>query len=217
VLFDVDNTLIDNDALKETIGRRVRAATGVAGEAEFWRIYEEMRAKSDVVDYESTIAEFERLRPGVDARDPVYGVDWPSFVLEGASEAVRYAATFATTAILSDGDDVYQPFKVRATGLEALVDGRVMIVVHKERETAELMRRFPARHYVVVDDKPRILPAMRAAMGERVTTVLVRQGRYAEAPDAASYPPADLVIDRIGQFTDIPQSKLGFEEKPAAP
>jgi FMN phosphatase YigB (HAD superfamily) len=217
VLFDVDNTLIDNDALKETVGLRVRAAVGKEGETEFWRIYEQMRANSDVVDYEDTIAEFERIRPDVNARELVYGVDWKSFVLRGAVEAIRYAATFATTAILSDGDGVYQPFKVRATGLEALVDGRVMIVVHKERETAELMRRFPARHYVAVDDKPRILPAMRAAMGDKVTTVFVRQGRYANAADAASYAPADFVIDRIGQFVDIPESKLAPQGKPAAP
>ena len=198
VLFDVDNTLIDNDALKETIGKRVRAATGVEGEDDFWRIYEAMRAKVDVVDYEATIAEFERLRPSVNARELVYGVEWKSFVLEGAVGAVRYAATFAMPAILSDGDQVYQPYKVRATGLEALVDGRVIIVVHKERETGELMRRFPARHYAIVDDKPRILPAVREALGDKVTTVLVRQGRYANAPDALGLCPGRHRIDAIG-------------------
>ena len=110
------------------------------------------------------------------------------------------------TVILSDGDVVFQPRKVERSGIFEAVDGRVLIYIHKEEELDDVERRYPAEHYVLVDDKPRILTAVKKVWGDRVTTILPRQGQFALAPDAASYPAADLTVERIGDLVayDLP-------------
>ena len=105
--------------------------------------------------------------------------------------------------LLSDGDVVFQPRKIERSGLWRAVDGRVLIYIHKEKVLAQIERRYPARHYVLIDDKPHVLAAMKRIRGERLTTVLPRQGHYALDPKgAAEDPQPDLVIERIADLIE---------------
>jgi hypothetical protein len=118
----------------------------------------------------------------------------------GALDVIRHFGEWGTTVILTDGDVVFQPLKIERSGLGAAVGGRVLIYVHKEQELADVERRFPADRYVLVDDKIRILSAVKAAWGDRVTTIFPRQGHYATDPGVAGYPKPDFSVDHIGEL-----------------
>ncbi len=137
-----------------------------------------------------------------------YLVDYPfaNRLYPGALDVLERLCSWGQTVILSDGDVVFQPRKVERSGIFEAVDGRVLIYIHKEEELGDVVRRYPAEHYVLVDDKPRILTAEKKVWGDRVTTILPRQGQFARAPDAASYPAADLTVERIGDLVayDLP-------------
>jgi hypothetical protein len=124
-------------------------------------------------------------------------------VYPGALDVVRHFDQWGTTVILTDGDVVFQPLKIERSGLGAAVGGRVLIYVHKEHELADVERRFPADRYVLVDDKVRILSAVKAAWGARVTTVFPKQGHYATDPGVAGYPAPDFSVDRIGELLGL--------------
>ncbi len=137
-----------------------------------------------------------------------YLVDYPfaNRLYPGALDVLEKLRAWGPTVILSDGDVVFQPRKVQRSGIWEAVDGHVLIYIHKEEELDDVARRYPAQHYVLVDDKPRILAAVKEAWGERVTTIFPRQGQYAR--DAKAYRPADLTVERIGDLLTHDLSEL---------
>jgi FMN phosphatase YigB (HAD superfamily) len=203
-LFDVDNTLIDNDRVTADLRRFLMREMGAGRADQYFDIFEQLRAELGYSDYLGALQRYRLSHP----RDP-HLLDVSSFLVNypfanrlfpESLDALDHAAKMGQTVILSDGDVVFQPRKVERAGLSDAVGGRVLIYVHKEQELDDVARRFPAEHYVLVDDKIRILTAIKKAWGPRLTTVFPRQGHYAHDPDVASYPQPDITIDRIGEL-----------------
>jgi FMN phosphatase YigB (HAD superfamily) len=213
VLLDVDNTLLDNDRFSADLDARLVQALGEDGRVRYRELYERLRDGRGYADY---LAPLQLLRRGF-ADDPdllqlsAFLLDYPfaGLVYPRVAETLAHLQRFATVAILSDGDMVFQPRKIRRAGLWDAVQGRVLVTLHKERELDRVRHHLPARHYVMVDDKPRLLDAVKAGLGTDVTTVFVRQGHYASDADAdaATHPP-DLRLDRIGDLADLPRAAL---------
>ena len=207
-LLDVDNTLLDNDALKALYDARLREIAGAARTERFWRVYEDVRADRGIVDYPETFA---RLGREIDAsllaeiERAIYDAPFARFVFEGAFDAIAQMRVVGATVILSDGDATYQPLKIERSGLARAVEGNVLIYPHKEARLTEVMARFPAERYVQVDDKAALLGATKQQLGDRVTTVHVRQGHYAEDPTPIA---PDLSIDRIGDLATLPPGRF---------
>ena len=212
-LFDVDNTLLDNDRIRADFEAHLLAAYGEAMRDAYWTIQERRFAELGFRDYLGALQRYRDARPR-DLRILVvshYLVSYPfaNRLYPGSLDALDHCATMGQTAILSDGDVVFQPRKVRRSGLYDMVDGRVLIYIHKEHELDDVEERFPADHYVLVDDKVRILAAVKAAWGRRVTTVWPRQGHYAlDVADVARYPSPDLTIERIGDLVEHHRDRL---------
>ncbi len=204
-LLDVDNTLLDNDRFEADLTDRLDSEFGTPGRRRYWEIFETLRVELGYADY---LGALQRCR--LDGFDDQRLLSMSSFLLDypfaqrrypAALDVVAYLATLGQTVILSDGDVVFQPRKVQRSGLWDAVQGRVLIYVHKERMLEAVTHRYPARHYVVVDDKPRILQAMKDVLGERVTTVLPRQGHYAaDHANSEQYRPADIRVEHIGDL-----------------
>jgi FMN phosphatase YigB (HAD superfamily) len=203
-LFDVDNTLLDNDRFQEDLRERLQAAHGDRACARYWEIFEELRSLLGYTDY---LGALERLRVE-DPHDPAifrtanWLLDYPfaDRLYPKALDVVEHVRKWGSAAILSDGDAVFQPRKILRSGLWEAFDGNVLIYVHKEKELKDVERRLPAAHYALIDDKARILAAVKAAWGDRVTTIFPKQGRYAlEDPprDGAS---VDRTIETIGDL-----------------
>jgi FMN phosphatase YigB (HAD superfamily) len=212
-LLDVDNTLLDNDAVDRDLQRHLRQAFGADCEARYWQIFEELRAELGYADYLGTLQRYRLEHP----RDPnllgmsLFLIDYPfaDRLYPGALDAVKWLRTVGQTVILSDGDVVFQPRKVERSGLWDAVDGHVLIYVHKEQMLDDVEQRYPARRYVMVDDKLRILAASKRVWGDRLTTVFPRQGHYAHDPTlVAAYPPADVTVERIGELPNVPLAAL---------
>ena len=209
-LFDVDNTLIDNDRAKKDLSARIARLLGVAGERRFWELYEEVRHDrglvniplllaryGDELDADRSLTDDEHRRRRFALADIVMGFPYKEYLYPGAIEAVRKARTLGPVAVLSEGDATFQPHKIWRTGLDPEVDGNVLVFDRKLDHLDEMTAAFPADHYVLVEDKPEILTAVKRDLGSHVTTVLVRQGKYGEAPLPEDVPP-DLVFDSIG-------------------
>ncbi len=184
-LLDVDNTLLDNDRFAADLGERLEQAFGPAERARYWAIFGELRDQWGFADYLGSLQAF---RAGLDDHPELLGMS--EFLLQypfsarlfpRALEAVAHLGKFGRPAVLSDGDIVFQPRKIQRSGIWDAVDGRVMIYLHKERVLDHMQLRYPASHYVMVDDKPNLLAAMKSALGAKLTTVFVRQGHYAFA------------------------------------
>jgi len=211
--FDCDNTLLDNDRMHDDLNAFLDRTLGAAETSRYWKIYAALRDELGYADYLGAV---QRLRVG--AENDMRVLELSSFLLDypfsgnvypGALEAIACCRALGLTAILSDGDAVFQPHKLRRSGLWDAVEGRVLVYVHKERALDEVMRHYPARHYVMVDDKLRILAAMKASLQSKLTTVWPRQGHYAlDAAGNAALPPADLTLGAIGELTDYDFSKL---------
>lgn len=205
-LVDVDNTLLDNDRVTADLRRHLDETVGPEGRARYWAIFEQLRVELGYADYLGALQRY-RLEFPHDLRLlTVSGflVDYPfaTRLYPGSLEVLERLRGWGPTVILSDGDVVFQPRKVERAGLGRAVDG-VLIYVHKERELADVERRYPADHYVLVDDKLRVLTAVKRVWGARVTTVFPRQGHYAHDPEAlATYPAADLAVEGIGDLLD---------------
>jgi FMN phosphatase YigB (HAD superfamily) len=205
-LLDVDNTLLDNDRVIADLRVALAREVGEEKNLRYWSIFEQCRTELGYADYLGALQRF-RLE---DPHDPnvltisAMLVNYPfqERLFPGAVDVVRHLAAWGTTVILTDGDVVFQPLKIARSGLAAAVEGRVLIYVHKEKELADVERRFPADHYVLVDDKVRILSAVKAAWGERVTTVFPKQGRYATDAGVAAYPPPDFSVEHIADLLD---------------
>lgn len=204
-LFDVDNTLLDNDRIQEHLREHLAANYGVAARDRYWQIFLQLMDELGYADYLGALERFrvEALHRPELLRISSWLVDYPfaERLYPCALDALKHAAQWGPTVILSDGDAVFQPRKVERSGLWQAVDDRVLIYIHKERELSYVEQLYPARHYVLVDDKLRILSAVKKIWGERVTTVFPRQGHYALDPQVlASYPPADIAIGHIGDL-----------------
>jgi len=204
-LLDVDNTLLDNDRFSADLGATLEAAFGAAERERYWTIYEALRRESGVADY---LGALQRFRTGLD-NDPsllqmsAYLLEYPfaERLYPHALETVAHLRTLGPTAILSDGDVVFQPRKIQRAGLWAALRGEVLIYVHKQQMLVAMQQRYPAAHYVMVDDKPQVLAAMKQHMGRKLTTVFVRQGHYAAASAGETVEPApDLTIACIGEL-----------------
>lgn len=210
-LFDVDNTLLDNDAVQADLSAHLAENYGTAARDRYWQI---LKSLVDEVGYVDYLGALERYRVEALHRPEVlhmssWLVDYPfaDRLFPGALDAIRHVQQWGPAVILSDGDAVFQPRKVERSGLWRAVDGRVLIYIHKERELAYVERLYPADRYVLIDDKLRILDAVKTIWRERVTTVFARQGRYAFDPDILrSHPPADRELAGIGDICrwDLP-------------
>ncbi len=206
-LFDVDNTLLDNDRVTADLKRHLTGAFGAERAQWYWETFEELRTELGYADYLGALQRFRVEHP----RDPnllaasTYLVNYPfaNRLYPGSLDVIDRCKAWGPVVILSDGDVVFQPRKVERSGLWDAVEGNVLIYIHKEEMLDDVEDRFPARHYVMVDDKLRILDAMRSAWGSRLTTVFPRQGHYALDPElCARYAPANVTIDRIGELAD---------------
>ncbi len=207
LLFDVDNTLLDNDAVQNDLSDHLEREFGRAQRDRYWSIFETLRAELGYADY---LGALQRYR--LENLDQPQLLLMSSFLIEypfadrlypAALEVLAHCRRFGPTVILSDGDVVFQPRKVRRSGLWDAVEGRVLIYLHKERMLDAVKRWYPASRYVMVDDKLRILTAMKGAWGESLTTVFPRQGHYALDPrEISAYPAADVTMQRIGDLLD---------------
>lgn len=213
-LIDVDNTLLDNDKAKADVARAIRELVGADSAARFWSMYEEVRDECSVVDYPETLRRFRRAFPQenhlTEVDRAVLGVPFENYLYPRALDVIAHLWRLGEPAILSDGDRVYQPMKIERAGVLLAVRGNVLVYEHKEDHLAEVQRRFPATHYVHIDDKATLLARTRANLGDRVTTVHVRQGHYAaEVPTGAS---PDIVVERIADVLTIPKERLSGAE-----
>lgn len=207
-LFDVDNTLLDNDRVTADLRKHLVREFGEEYASRYWAIFETLRAELGYADYLGALQRY-RL---TDMNDPGM-LMMSSFLLEypfanrlypGSLDALEHVRQWGSTVILSDGDVVFQPRKAQRSGLWEAVEGRVLIYIHKEDMLDAVMARYPARHYVMVDDKLRILAAMKNRMGARLTTVFPRQGHYAHDPkNIEMYPSADITVERIGDLVNF--------------
>lgn len=206
-LLDVDNTLLDNDRIVADLKTTLTAAIGVERQQRYWTIFETLRTELGYADYLGTL---QRLRLE-DARDPglltispfLLNYPFADRLFPGALELIGRLNKVGQAVILSDGDAVFQPLKIDRSGLGAAVAGRILLYVHKERQLGDVERRCPADHYVMIDDKVRILAAIKAAWGARVTTVFPRQGHYAHGADVATYQPPDVTVEHIGDLLEL--------------
>ena len=218
-LLDVDNTLLDSDRIIADLRAHLDREFGVASARHYWRHFEALRTELGYADYLGALQRY-RLdsEHGVGKGDDPrllhmssYLIDYPfaDCLYHRALEVIARLNTLGRTVILSDGDVVFQPRKVQRSGLWDAVGGRVLIYIHKEQMLDAVQRHYPARHYVMVDDKLRILGAMKKIMQHRLTTVFPRQGHYAHDPAViAAYPPADLSVERIGELLDLDMGEV---------
>ncbi len=210
-LLDVDNTLLDNDQIIAELRHHLEQEFGAASAGRYWAIFEALRGELGYADYLGALQRYRLDAESGAANDPrlllmsSFLIDYPfaERLYPRALEVVERLNGYGPTVILSDGDVVFQPRKVQRSGLWDAVRGRVLIYIHKETMLDSVQRHYPARHYVMVDDKLRILAAMKSAMQDRLTTVFPRQGHYAMDPaNTAAYPAADVSVERIGDMLD---------------
>jgi FMN phosphatase YigB (HAD superfamily) len=204
-LFDVDNTLLDNDRVTADLQSHLASEVGAEGAQEYWRIFEELRSELGYADYLGALQRYRSKHPRaphlVCVSDFLINYPFVERLFPDALKVIEHVQQWGPAVILSDGDVVFQPLKISRSGLANAVAGRVLIYVHKEEELDDVEQRYPAEHYVLVDDKLRILAAVKKIWGSRVTTVFVRQGHYAsDSKILASFPPADIKIGRIGDL-----------------
>lgn len=220
-LLDVDNTLLDNDRVTADMRRFLEREIGSECNRMYWEIFEQLRAELGYADYLGALQRYRGWNP----RDPHvltlsrYLVDYPfaNRLYPESLDVIDWLKTLGTPVILSDGDVVFQPRKIDRSSLSDAVDGNVLIYVHKDEELADVEARYPATHYVLVDDKLRILDSVKKVWRNRVTTVFPRQGHYAHDPEAlATYPPADVTVERIGDVMRLDPAVL-TSRRAAAP
>lgn len=210
-LFDVDNTLLDNDQVIADLRRYLILEVGRESTEQYFAVFEQLRAELGYADYLGALQRYRIAHH----REPrllaissyLINYPFPDRLYPLSLQVLAQLEAFGLTVILTDGDVVFQPRKIERSGIGAAVGNRALVYIHKEQELDDVVRRFPAEHYVLVDDKLRILAAVKQAWERTVTTVFVRQGHYANDPTLlASYPPGDIAIERIGDLLnyDIP-------------
>ncbi|MEM7191496.1 MAG: HAD family hydrolase [Pseudomonadota bacterium] len=206
-LFDVDNTLIDNDRMKTDLGEYVRETFGAEAEKEFWTLYDEQRVKHDYADFIGTLERFRcaHIQDMRTVRLSNWVLNYPfeERLYPDAVAAVHHVSQWGLPVILTDGDGVFQPHKLESAGLIDAFGGNVLNYVHKEKELDNVLRAYPAEHYVLIDDKLKLLDAFKRALGDRVTTVFPCQGHYAEQQSTLeNMLPADIEINRIAELME---------------
>jgi FMN phosphatase YigB (HAD superfamily) len=212
-LFDIDNTLLNNDHVTADLQKHLAREVGSEGAQRYWRLFERLRHELGYADYLGALQQY-RLKHPHDLKLLTvsrFMVEYPfaNRLFPNSLDALAHVRRWGPTVLLSDGDVVFQPRKADRSGLTEAVDGRVLIFTHKERELDNVAARYPSHHYVMVDDKIRILTAMKKVWGRRLTTVFVRQGHYAlDAREVAAYPAADLALERIGDIVNYNLSRL---------
>ena len=221
-LLDVDNTLLDNDRVVADLMRHLDGTVGHQCQQQYWAIFDALRAELGYADYLGALQRYRAENP----RDPnvlsvsAFLINYPfaNRLFPESLDVVERLNAWGPTVILTDGDVVFQPRKIERSGLFDAVEGRVLIYVHKEMELDDVERRYPAEHYVMVDDKLRLLTAIKNAWGARVTTIFPRQGHYAHDPAIlARYPPADITVPRISSLRDYTlESILAAGRTPAS-
>jgi FMN phosphatase YigB (HAD superfamily) len=204
-LVDVDNTLLDNDRIQNDIKRHLDREFGIACRERYWAILEQLFAELGYRDYLGALQRYRIEHP-----QDIHLLSMSSFLVDypfanrlypGSLDVLEKFRSWGQTVVLSDGDVVFQPRKVERSGISEAVDGHVLIYIHKEQALDDVERRYPAKHYVLVDDKLRILAAVKKIWGDRVTTIFPRQGQYAYDPNViAACPPADFTVERIGDL-----------------
>jgi FMN phosphatase YigB (HAD superfamily) len=210
-LFDVDNTLLDNDHIVADLMRHLEREIGRQRQQRYWTFFEQLRNELGYADYLGALQRYRLEYP----RDPHilavshFLIDYPfaNRLFPNSLDAVEHVRRFGDPVIVSDGDVVFQPLKIRRSGLMDTFDSRVLIYIHKERELDDIAERYPADHYVLIDDKVRILAAAKRAWHSRVTTVFPRQGHYAtDEKEVAKYPAPDVAIERVAMLLnyDLP-------------
>ena len=214
-LFDVDNTLLDHDRVSADLKRHLEKEVGHERQQRYWEIFEQLRSELGYADYLGALQRYRIEHP----RDPHlltvsnFLITYPfaNRLFPNSLDVVEQAKQWGTAVILSDGDVVFQPRKIIRSGLFDIFEGNVLIYVHKEHDLDDVTERYPADHYVLIDDKLRILTAVKKVWGSRVTTVFPKQGHYANDPEvSAQYPAADVSVDRIGEVLKYDlQSLLG--------
>lgn len=221
ILLDVDDTLLDNDAAQAAYLEHIRENFGPEAADRYWAIFQELFQQLGYADY---LGALQRLRLENQHDHRLFGMS--SFLLEHpfadllyprALEVLKYLGQLAPTVILSDGDIVFQPRKIERSGIRTAVGGNVLIYVHKEEELDDVKRAYPAEHYVLIDDKLRILSAVKDIWGPRVTTVQPLQGHYALDQELQSkYPPADITVKEIGELVGFDLQGLTAETQSTA-
>jgi FMN phosphatase YigB (HAD superfamily) len=215
-LFDVDNTLLDNDRVTADLKGQLDRELGHERQERYWSIFEELRTELGYADYLGALQRYRAVYPRdshiLAISEFLLHYPFANRLFPNSLEAVEYVKQFGTPVILSDGDVVFQPHKIHDSGLFKAFAGAVLIYIHKEAELQDVEDRFPADHYVLIDDKLRILTEVKKVWGQRVTTVFVRQGHYAlDQKVIGSYPPADFTIERIGDVRQLPLSDPGSQ------
>ncbi len=223
-LFDVDNTLLDNDKVISDLRRYLEREVGAERNERYWTIFEQLRAELGYADYLGALQRY-RVEYPYDSHlltVSTYLVNYPfaNRLYPNSLDVIEHCQQWGPVVILTDGDVVFQPRKIERSGLFEAATGNILIYIHKEHELADVERRYPAKHYVMVDDKLRILAAIKGIWGQRVTTVFPKQGHYALDPQITSkYPPADIIVQRIGDLMnyDLPailSSKSSSAQRP---
>ena len=215
-LFDVDNTLLDNDRVTADLKRQLEHEIGHERQERYWSIFEELRAELGYADYLGALQRYRAIYPCdlrvLNVSEFLLHYPFADRLFPKSLDAVKYVKQFGTPVILSDGDVVFQPHKIHDSGLYKAFEGEVLIYIHKEVELEDVENRYPAEHYVLTDDKLRILTAVKRVWSQRVTTVFVRQGHYAlDEKVISSYPPADITIERIEDMLQLPFSDFGLQ------
>ena len=210
-LFDVDNTLVDNDRIQADMAVHLERAIGAERNRQYWELFEELRTQLGYADYLGALQRYRIEYPRdfhiLAVSDYLINYPFANRLYPNSLDAVERCRQFGAAVIVSDGDVVFQPLKVRRSGLHEAFDGNVLIYIHKELELDDISARYPAAHYVMVDDKPNLLAAMKSVLGAKLTTVFVRQGHYALAAGSNSIqPPPDRVIERIGELLNFQSS-----------
>ena len=214
-IFDVDNTLLDSDRIIDDVRRHLLAAFGEEKQKHYWEICAALRDELGYADYLGALERYRCENPC----DPnflklsLYLLDYPfaDCLFPKALDVVGYLGKCGLVTIVSDGDVIFQPRKIERAGLLDAVDGRVLVYIHKEKDLGDVEKHFPAGHYVIFEDEPRVLSAAKHRWKDRATTIFVRQGRHANDPEKVrKYPEPDLTLDRIGDIL-LPQHRHLFE------
>ena len=207
-LFDVDNTLLDNDRVSKDLRAYLAKEVGEKRNNHYWEIFEKLRSELGYADYLGALQRY-RIENPYDSHLLAlsnYLVNYPfaNRLFPNSLDALEHCKQFGKVVILTDGDVVFQPRKIERSGLLEAVEKNILIYIHKEQELHDVERRYPAEHYVLVDDKIRILSAIKAIWGDKVTTVFPKQGHYAlDENEVAKYPKADISIERIGDLLEF--------------
>src|SRR5262245_24154868 len=206
-LLDVDNTLLDNDRIEQDLKDHLERFFSLNACERYWSIFEELRSELGYADFLGALQRY-RLEQQHDPRllrMSSFLIDYPfaDRLYPRAFEVIKHLESMGAGVILSDGDAVFQPRKVERSGLWAAVKGRVLIYIHKEQMLDDVEDHYPAEHYVFVDDKIRLLTAVKQIWGSRVTTIFPQQGHYANGPVVVNaYPPADETVARIADLLE---------------